>query len=106
MRREPPNSTERYTRWINQLAPDQLLTQVFFSLVCGVAKASREGVPGRWWLDWVGRAKLSGWEGVQERLSFWPGRGHPQDPAAGGGLVRAVQQPSGAGPELEGRRGL
>ncbi|KAB0359055.1 hypothetical protein FD754_003211, partial [Muntiacus muntjak] len=25
--REPPNSTERYTRWINQLAPDQLLTQ-------------------------------------------------------------------------------
>ncbi|XP_057392555.1 UDP-GlcNAc:betaGal beta-1,3-N-acetylglucosaminyltransferase-like protein 1 isoform X3 [Balaenoptera acutorostrata] len=27
VRREPPNSTERYTRWINQLAPDQLLTQ-------------------------------------------------------------------------------
>ncbi|XP_060250927.1 UDP-GlcNAc:betaGal beta-1,3-N-acetylglucosaminyltransferase-like protein 1 isoform X3 [Ovis aries] len=25
--REPPNSTERYMRWINQLAPDQLLTQ-------------------------------------------------------------------------------
>eukprot|EP00070_Physeter_catodon_P047826 XP_028354720.1 UDP-GlcNAc:betaGal beta-1,3-N-acetylglucosaminyltransferase-like protein 1 isoform X4 [Physeter catodon] len=31
VRREPPNSTERYTRWINQLAPDQLLTQVFTS---------------------------------------------------------------------------
>ncbi|XP_042112141.1 UDP-GlcNAc:betaGal beta-1,3-N-acetylglucosaminyltransferase-like protein 1 isoform X4 [Ovis aries] len=29
--REPPNSTERYMRWINQLAPDQLLTQVFTS---------------------------------------------------------------------------
>lgn len=28
VRRDPPNSTERYTRWINQLAPDQLLTQV------------------------------------------------------------------------------
>lgn len=28
VRREPPNSTERYTRWINQLAPGQLLTQV------------------------------------------------------------------------------
>lgn len=27
VRREPPNSTERYTRWVNQLAPDQLLTQ-------------------------------------------------------------------------------
>ncbi|XP_022379309.1 UDP-GlcNAc:betaGal beta-1,3-N-acetylglucosaminyltransferase-like protein 1 isoform X3 [Enhydra lutris kenyoni] len=27
VRREPPNSTERYTRWINQLTPDQLLTQ-------------------------------------------------------------------------------
>ncbi|XP_027968201.1 UDP-GlcNAc:betaGal beta-1,3-N-acetylglucosaminyltransferase-like protein 1 isoform X1 [Eumetopias jubatus] len=27
VRREPPNSTERYTRWINQLASDQLLTQ-------------------------------------------------------------------------------
>lgn len=28
MRREPPSSTGRYTRWINQLAADQLLTQV------------------------------------------------------------------------------
>lgn len=28
VRREPPDSTERYTRWINQLAPEQLLTQV------------------------------------------------------------------------------
>ncbi|KAM5305973.1 queuosine-tRNA galactosyltransferase isoform 3-T5 [Glossophaga mutica] len=27
VRREPPNSTERYTRWINQLTSDQLLTQ-------------------------------------------------------------------------------
>ncbi|XP_045428245.1 UDP-GlcNAc:betaGal beta-1,3-N-acetylglucosaminyltransferase-like protein 1 isoform X2 [Pipistrellus kuhlii] len=31
VRREPPNSTERYTRWINQLSPEQLLTQVFTS---------------------------------------------------------------------------
>ncbi|XP_036919578.1 UDP-GlcNAc:betaGal beta-1,3-N-acetylglucosaminyltransferase-like protein 1 isoform X6 [Sturnira hondurensis] len=31
VRREPPNSTERYTRWINQLTSDQLLTQVFTS---------------------------------------------------------------------------
>ncbi|XP_047398883.1 UDP-GlcNAc:betaGal beta-1,3-N-acetylglucosaminyltransferase-like protein 1 isoform X2 [Sciurus carolinensis] len=29
VRRDPPGSTERYTRWINQLAPPQLLTQVF-----------------------------------------------------------------------------
>jgi predicted RNA-binding Zn-ribbon protein involved in translation (DUF1610 family) len=28
VRRDPPNSTERYTRWINQLASNQLLTQV------------------------------------------------------------------------------
>lgn len=28
VRREPPSSTGRYTRWINQLAADQLLTQV------------------------------------------------------------------------------
>ncbi|XP_073877207.1 queuosine-tRNA galactosyltransferase isoform X24 [Macaca fascicularis] len=27
VRRDPPNSTERYTRWINQLTPEQLLTQ-------------------------------------------------------------------------------
>ncbi|XP_036159533.1 UDP-GlcNAc:betaGal beta-1,3-N-acetylglucosaminyltransferase-like protein 1 isoform X5 [Myotis myotis] len=27
VRREPPNSTERYTRWINRLAPGQLLMQ-------------------------------------------------------------------------------
>nr|KAF6270654.1 UDP-GlcNAc:betaGal beta-1,3-N-acetylglucosaminyltransferase like 1 [Myotis myotis] len=31
VRREPPNSTERYTRWINRLAPGQLLMQVFTS---------------------------------------------------------------------------
>ncbi|XP_029456147.1 UDP-GlcNAc:betaGal beta-1,3-N-acetylglucosaminyltransferase-like protein 1 isoform X2 [Rhinatrema bivittatum] len=29
VRREPANSTERYTRWINNLTPEQLLTQVF-----------------------------------------------------------------------------
>ncbi|KAG8507564.1 UDP-GlcNAc:betaGal beta-1,3-N-acetylglucosaminyltransferase-like protein 1 [Galemys pyrenaicus] len=29
--RDPPDSTERYTRWINQLSPEQLLTQVFTS---------------------------------------------------------------------------
>ncbi|XP_077897466.1 queuosine-tRNA galactosyltransferase isoform X8 [Ictidomys tridecemlineatus] len=29
VRRDPPGSTERYTRWINRLAPEQLLTQVF-----------------------------------------------------------------------------
>ncbi|XP_044152417.1 UDP-GlcNAc:betaGal beta-1,3-N-acetylglucosaminyltransferase-like protein 1 isoform X2 [Bufo gargarizans] len=31
VRREPPDATERYTRWINSLTPDQLLTQVFTS---------------------------------------------------------------------------
>ncbi|XP_055971242.1 UDP-GlcNAc:betaGal beta-1,3-N-acetylglucosaminyltransferase-like protein 1 isoform X2 [Sorex fumeus] len=31
VRRDPPNSTERYTRWINELTPHQLLTQVFTS---------------------------------------------------------------------------
>lgn len=29
MSREPPGSTERYTRWVNQLEPHQLLAQVF-----------------------------------------------------------------------------
>lgn len=32
VRRDPPDSTERYTRWINQLAPEQLLTQVMACL--------------------------------------------------------------------------
>lgn len=41
MRREPPTATARYTRWINQLEPDQLLTQVLLSPRLG-AKASRE----------------------------------------------------------------
>ncbi|XP_045381766.1 UDP-GlcNAc:betaGal beta-1,3-N-acetylglucosaminyltransferase-like protein 1 isoform X6 [Lemur catta] len=31
VRRDPPESTGRYTRWINRLTPDQLLTQVFTS---------------------------------------------------------------------------
>ncbi|XP_064126503.1 UDP-GlcNAc:betaGal beta-1,3-N-acetylglucosaminyltransferase-like protein 1 isoform X3 [Loxodonta africana] len=31
VRRDPPDSTERYTHWINQLSADQLLTQVFTS---------------------------------------------------------------------------
>ncbi|XP_015445147.1 UDP-GlcNAc:betaGal beta-1,3-N-acetylglucosaminyltransferase-like protein 1 isoform X5 [Pteropus alecto] len=31
VRREPPSSTGRYTRWINQLAADQLLTQCISS---------------------------------------------------------------------------
>ncbi|XP_064323218.1 UDP-GlcNAc:betaGal beta-1,3-N-acetylglucosaminyltransferase-like protein 1 isoform X2 [Phalacrocorax carbo] len=31
VRREPPESTERYTRWINNLTEEQLLTQVFTS---------------------------------------------------------------------------
>ncbi|XP_023584924.1 UDP-GlcNAc:betaGal beta-1,3-N-acetylglucosaminyltransferase-like protein 1 [Trichechus manatus latirostris] len=31
VRRDPPDSTERYTRWINQMSADQLLTQVFTS---------------------------------------------------------------------------
>ncbi|KAM4664655.1 LOW QUALITY PROTEIN: queuosine-tRNA galactosyltransferase [Discoglossus pictus] len=31
VRRDPPDATERYTRWINGLTPDQLLTQVFTS---------------------------------------------------------------------------
>ncbi|XP_075435778.1 queuosine-tRNA galactosyltransferase isoform X3 [Ascaphus truei] len=31
VRREPAGSTERYTRWVNGLKPEQLLTQVFTS---------------------------------------------------------------------------
>lgn len=40
VRRDPPNSTERYTRWVNQLTPDQLLTQVPPSVV-GAAGRTR-----------------------------------------------------------------
>uniref|UniRef100_A0A8C3WF38 Glycosyltransferase 2-like domain-containing protein n=1 Tax=Catagonus wagneri TaxID=51154 RepID=A0A8C3WF38_9CETA len=31
VQREPPSSTQRYTRWVNQLQPGQLLTQAFTS---------------------------------------------------------------------------
>uniref|UniRef100_A0A8C5Q9T1 UDP-GlcNAc:betaGal beta-1,3-N-acetylglucosaminyltransferase like 1 n=1 Tax=Leptobrachium leishanense TaxID=445787 RepID=A0A8C5Q9T1_9ANUR len=31
VRRDPPGATERYTRWINSLTPEQLCTQVFTS---------------------------------------------------------------------------
>lgn len=44
MRREPPNSTERYTRWINQLASDQLLTQVLLPSL-GVSQGLLESTP-------------------------------------------------------------
>ncbi|XP_023507457.2 queuosine-tRNA galactosyltransferase isoform X8 [Equus przewalskii] len=83
VRREPPNSTERYTRWINQLASDQLLTQVFTShgptVVMPTWFCSRE------WFSHVGPFDEGG-QGVPEDLLFF--YSHLRK---GGGVVRVDQ---------------
>ncbi|XP_055264228.1 UDP-GlcNAc:betaGal beta-1,3-N-acetylglucosaminyltransferase-like protein 1 isoform X4 [Moschus berezovskii] len=66
--REPPNSTERYTRWINQLAPDQLLTQVFTSN--GPTVIMPTWFCSRAWFTHVGPFDEGG-RGVPEDLLFF-----------------------------------
>ncbi|NWZ66149.1 B3GNL protein, partial [Acrocephalus arundinaceus] len=68
VRREPVDSTERYTRWINNLTQEQLLTQVFTShgptVIMPTWFCSRE------WFFHVGRFDEGG-KGVPEDLLFF-----------------------------------
>uniref|UniRef100_A0A8C6RT01 UDP-GlcNAc:betaGal beta-1,3-N-acetylglucosaminyltransferase-like 1 n=1 Tax=Nannospalax galili TaxID=1026970 RepID=A0A8C6RT01_NANGA len=68
VRRDPPDSTERYTRWINQLAPDQLLTQVFTSH--GPTVIMPTWFCSRAWFFHVGPFDEGG-KGVPEDLLFF-----------------------------------
>ncbi|XP_047565290.1 UDP-GlcNAc:betaGal beta-1,3-N-acetylglucosaminyltransferase-like protein 1 isoform X2 [Lutra lutra] len=83
VRREPPNSTERYTRWINQLTPDQLLTQVFTSN--GPTVIMPTWFCSRAWFSHVGPFDEGG-QGVPEDLLFF--YDHLRK---GGGVVRVDQ---------------
>ncbi|KAM3660579.1 UDP-GlcNAc:betaGal beta-1,3-N-acetylglucosaminyltransferase-like protein 1 isoform X1 [Ammospiza caudacuta] len=80
VRREPLDSTERYTRWINNLSQEQLLTQVFTShgptVIMPTWFCSRE------WFFHVGRFDEGG-KGVPEDLLFF--YDHLQK---GGGVLR------------------
>ncbi|XP_041581636.1 UDP-GlcNAc:betaGal beta-1,3-N-acetylglucosaminyltransferase-like protein 1 isoform X3 [Vulpes lagopus] len=80
VRREPPDSTERYTRWINQLAPEQLLTQVFTSH--GPTVVMPTWFCSRAWFSHVGPFDEGG-QGVPEDLLLF--YNHLRK---GGGVVR------------------
>ncbi|XP_051889265.1 UDP-GlcNAc:betaGal beta-1,3-N-acetylglucosaminyltransferase-like protein 1 isoform X2 [Pristis pectinata] len=68
VKREPEGSTERYTRWINSLTQEQLVTQVFTShgptVIMPTWFCSRE------WFDSIGKFDESG-KGVPEDLMFF-----------------------------------
>ncbi|XP_067914094.1 queuosine-tRNA galactosyltransferase isoform X1 [Heterodontus francisci] len=68
VKREPEGSTERYTRWINSLTQEQLLTQVFTShgptVIMPTWFCSRE------WFDSIGKFDEGG-KGVPEDLLFF-----------------------------------
>ncbi|XP_076791396.1 queuosine-tRNA galactosyltransferase isoform X2 [Arvicanthis niloticus] len=68
VRRDPPDSTERYTRWINQLTSDQLLTQVFTSH--GPTVIMPTWFCSRTWFSHVGPFDEGG-QGVPEDLLFF-----------------------------------
>lgn len=83
VRREPPSSTGRYTRWINQLAADQLLTQAFTSH--GPTVIMPTWFCSRAWFSHVGLFDEGG-QGVPEDLLFF--YDHLRK---GGGVVRVDQ---------------
>lgn len=83
VRREPPNSTERYTRWVNQLAPDQLLTQVFTSH--GPTVIMPTWFCSRAWFSHVGPFEEGGQGEPKDLLFFY------QHLRKGGGVVRVDQ---------------
>ncbi|KAK7161059.1 hypothetical protein R3I94_003898 [Phoxinus phoxinus] len=66
--RVPEGSTERYTRWINSLSPEQLLTQVFTSH--GPTVVMPTWFCSRHWFQSVG-AFNEGGKGVPEDLLFF-----------------------------------
>ncbi|XP_058140956.1 queuosine-tRNA galactosyltransferase isoform X2 [Dasypus novemcinctus] len=84
VRREPPNSTERYTRWINQLSPDQLLSQVFTSN--GPTVIMPTWFCSRAWFSHVGPFDEGG-QGVPEDLLFFY-----EHLRKGGGVFRVDQR--------------
>ncbi|XP_045381760.1 UDP-GlcNAc:betaGal beta-1,3-N-acetylglucosaminyltransferase-like protein 1 isoform X2 [Lemur catta] len=83
VRRDPPESTGRYTRWINRLTPDQLLTQVFTSN--GPTVIMPTWFCSRAWFSHVGRFDEGG-QGVPEDLLFFH-----EHLRKGGGVVRVDQ---------------
>ncbi|XP_073877188.1 queuosine-tRNA galactosyltransferase isoform X6 [Macaca fascicularis] len=83
VRRDPPNSTERYTRWINQLTPEQLLTQVFTAN--GPTVIMPTWFCSRAWFSHVGPFDEGG-QGVPEDLLFFY-----EHLRKGGGVVRVDQ---------------
>ncbi|TRY92139.1 hypothetical protein DNTS_031453 [Danionella cerebrum] len=78
--RVPDGSTERYTRWINSLSPEQLLTQVFTSH--GPTAIMPTWFCSRRWFLRVGAFDERG-KGVPEDLLFFY-----QSLRCGGGVVR------------------
>ncbi|XP_072496992.1 queuosine-tRNA galactosyltransferase isoform X2 [Notamacropus eugenii] len=68
VKREPPNSTERYTRWINNLTSKQLVTQVFTSY--GPTVIMPTWFCSQEWFSQVGKFDESG-KGVPEDLLFF-----------------------------------
>ncbi|XP_073092281.1 queuosine-tRNA galactosyltransferase isoform X2 [Manis javanica] len=81
--REPPGSTERYTRWVNQLEPHQLLAQVFTSN--GPTVIMPTWFCSRAWFSHVGPFDEGG-RGVPEDLLFF--YNHLRK---GGGVIRVDQ---------------
>ncbi|XP_066560234.1 queuosine-tRNA galactosyltransferase isoform X2 [Amia ocellicauda] len=68
VRRLPEGSTERYTRWINSLTQEQLLTQVYTSH--GPTVIMPTWFCGRSWFEHVGKFDEGG-RGVPEDLLFF-----------------------------------
>ncbi|KAM9119526.1 queuosine-tRNA galactosyltransferase isoform 3-T5 [Pangshura tecta] len=83
VRREPMDSTERYTRWINNLTPGQLLTQVFTSY--GPTVIMPTWFCSREWFCHVGKFDEGG-KGVPEDLLFFY-----EHIRKGGGVFRVDQ---------------
>ncbi|KAB5523723.1 hypothetical protein PHYPO_G00155770 [Pangasianodon hypophthalmus] len=80
VRRIPEGSTERYTRWINTLSPEQLLTQVYTSH--GPTVVMPTWFCSRHWFQKVG-AFDEGGKGVPEDLLWFY-----QSLRQGGGVIR------------------
>ncbi|XP_030636262.1 queuosine-tRNA galactosyltransferase [Chanos chanos] len=83
VRRIPEGSTERYTRWINSLSPEQLLTQVYTSH--GPTVVMPTWFCSRDWYQKVGPFDEGG-KGVPEDLLFFY-----ESLCRGGGVIRLNQ---------------
>uniref|UniRef100_W5N9B8 UDP-GlcNAc:betaGal beta-1,3-N-acetylglucosaminyltransferase-like 1 n=1 Tax=Lepisosteus oculatus TaxID=7918 RepID=W5N9B8_LEPOC len=80
VKRQPDGSTERYTRWINSLTPEQLLTQAYTSH--GPTVIMPTWFCTRSWFEHVGKFDEGG-KGVPEDLLFFYA-----SLRKGGGLLR------------------